>query len=1218
MRRFVNLLVVLSVILSFGIQPAAAAAQTAPAAPSATDTPATVNDIPVSLVPSGVAMYAFAAPKLFWWSGVTICPPAVSQTPLLTYTETISRIATYGSTVRTLFSQMQNCNVGTINSDNITADSDYIYFLNNNGLYELSVNANPGDAPQLVNALVTAPGSVAVASDRIYYISNNNGSNTRVGYVWKNNHQYVDLNSFAAYASDLKTDGQYVYYNISGALWRIDPNTDIPVQIASGVTGYYPEGSRFICAGSPFPICITINNVYIGEGRSVYRYSNINGTTSAALYTSIDTTASVVSITTDGTNLYFLEQRTVACGIFNCFFAVLMRTTQSGASQAALYTSSTLLGPISHNLNTDGTYLFWQESGGILRLANNASALPVYQMAVTGMEVTQAIQNLSNSVVLIKNKRTFVRVYVKATGSSVAGVTATLEATSMAGESPLVPVNSVGTTITVRVNPDRNDINQSFLFELPQSWTQQNSLTLRATLNPYKVPLENTYADNVLSQTFTFNNSPSLSIDFFRLNYTLNGKNYSPRIVDDILKTYSWILRAYPLGGAVGDYFKPHLWDVAGGAQLGALVNTTDPRCAQIYSNPGDDISLCASYIANGWLWYYRNNPQYGLSTTDFYYGMISDGAGFFPRGQAMYSQTSVGPAGTPGQFFNLGQGWDTDGTYADWYAGHEIGHSLGRAHPNAGSDDPSTPNVYENCGHSRSDPGFPYGNLTTSAAPIGPANGSTEGFDVGDPGFGINPAVLPSSIWNDVMSYCSNQWISDYTYTAMFNYMTAHPSTALTPASPALTGDFLIVSGAINPNSSTGSFALVRRVTSVTGLPGVTQTTYSLRQYSAANSLLANQNIQTTPFEEGIPGALNFNHVMAVAAGARRLDLVRNSDSKVLATVAISAHAPVVSNVVLVGAPNPVTGVVTLSWNATDADNDPLTYDVSYSRDNGVTFQPVALGLSAKTAQIDTASLGGSGTAKLRVTASDGVNTGSADSPAFTMAPKPPTPYILTPANNIHVQYGQLVDFQGLALDAQDNTVGSQGLVWKNGSTVLGIGGEYMSATLPVGVNVITLQATDSIGQTASVNVTVNVDDNLTLPGPNLSAGPLQVGWQVSAGSVQAMTANISINNLGSGDMSWTATKNTAPWLALSATSGTVTAGGDPSVLTLTANPGGLTPGKTYTALVTITQPVSATNPTLQTIVIPVSLAVGPVEVLPADPVANGWKREFFPAIRR
>ena len=79
----------------------------------------------------------------------------------------------------------------------------------------------------------------------------------------------------------------------------------------------------------------------------------------------------------------------------------------------------------------------------------------------------------------------------------------------------------------MRPNPNRNDINQSFLFELPWSWTQQDSLNLRFTLNPYKVPLEPNYGDNQSSLTLPFVNSPTLSVEFFRLNYTMR-RNYYP------------------------------------------------------------------------------------------------------------------------------------------------------------------------------------------------------------------------------------------------------------------------------------------------------------------------------------------------------------------------------------------------------------------------------------------------------------------------------------------------------------------------------------------------------------------------------------------------------------------------------------------------------------------------------------------------------------------
>ena len=56
-------------------------------------------------------------------------------------------------------------------------------------------------------------------------------------------------------------------------------------------------------------------------------------------------------------------------------------------------------------------------------------------------------------------------------------------------------------------------------------------------------------------------------------------------------------------------------------------------------------------------------------------------------------------------------------------------------------------------------------------------------------------------------------------------------------------------------------------------------------------------------------------------------------------ATQAGSANPPALSNVALQGAPSPVSGVVTLGWTASDADGDPLTFDIFYSRDNGTTF---------------------------------------------------------------------------------------------------------------------------------------------------------------------------------------------------------------------------------------------------------------------------------------
>ena len=1188
MRHVITLALALT-LLGSAVAPAAAqpAIQPAPAQPAATSPAATIQDMPTGLVYGGVSGYTLVAPKLFWYNAIAQCSPGLvanaqpnAQTSALE-TQYISRIATYGGPTRNLYAKPENCSQGKINA-NIAADANYIYWLGSNGtatgLIRLSTSANPGDTPELVNALVSQYGEIADGGDKTFYYGRDYNANTsEIGYVLKSNNQRVALTSFSGSAYNLSTDGSYVYYIVDGVLFRLNPGVDTGVALRGGVSGYYAEGRLGFCT---LRACFFSNNVYIGSGPSVSVYNNLTDSLGAAIYTSSDASASVFSLTTTGVfgSLFLFEHRRVDCGDFFCSNRdVLLRTGRGGGTVDPLYNTDppTTFSGIQH-LTTDGTYLFWQDIGTIQKLAAKAAALPNINMRVfapsgigNGMEITQGIQSLNNSVGLIRNRRTFVRVYAKSDGANVAGVTAQLSGSTGVQTylGALSPVNPAGTSLSVRGTPSRNDINQSFLFELPWSWTNNPTLRLTANINPYKAQLEPNYSDNsVSSGTLAFKPSPTLSAEFYRLNYTVGGTTYRPRIDKDVLQTYSWIMRAYPIGGAIGTNFKPRLWDVNGSTQLGNWVTQTSGDCA----GKG---SLCASYYTNGWLKYYRDHG-WVPNTSDFYYGMISDGAGF-PRGQAIYGQTSVGPAGS-GTW-----GWDTDGSYADWYAGHEIGHSLGRGHPSQGNS----------CGHSASDPSYPY-----TGANIGASDGSLEGFDGGDAGFGIAKAVYPGTVWHDVMSYCNNQWISDYTYNGMYNYMISHPSTASTAASTrsahvAVSGDFLSVAGSINEAATAASFSYVRRLTDVASQPPLVAGGYALKLLGAANNELASYSF--TPTQDTESTTLGFSQVVNFVAGTRTVQVVKGA--AVLATLAVSANPPVISGVALQGAASPVSGVVTLGWTASDPDGGALTFDIFYSRDSGATFQPVTMGATGTSAQIDTAQLGGSGTAILRVVASDGVNTAEANSAPFVMAPKPPEPYVLTPADNTHVHYGQLVNFSGMAFDPQDGTVAESGLVWKDaGGNTLGSGALISLDSLPVGSNKITLMATNSTGQSATKDITVIVDDDLNLPGPTLTAGPGQVSWQVDGGATTAQTADISIGNSGSGALGWTATSD-QPWLTLSAASGTVAADGDPSTLTITANPTGLTANKPYSAKITLTKPEGSDGPA-QTIVIPINLNIGDV----------------------
>jgi hypothetical protein len=244
---------------------------------------------------------------------------------------------------------------------------------------------------------------------------------------------------------------------------------------------------------------------------------------------------------------------------------------------------------------------------------------------------------------------------------------------------------------------------------------------------------------------------------------------------------------------------------------------------------------------------------------------------------------------------------------------------------------------------------------------------------------------------------------------------------------------------------------------------------------------------------------------------------------------------------------------------------------------------------LQSYSVQVDTMPLSGSGSAILRIVASDGVNTGYSDTAPFTMADKPPQPRILLPADGTQVHYGQLVNFSGEALDPQDGSVSDADLVWGNQYGELGTGALLSLDDLPVGVNYITLTATNSAMLSASTSITVVVDDDLDLPGPTLSVAPTQVGWHVALGTTEVQTVTVGIYNAGSGSLSWTASED-ADWLATSAITGTV-----PYTLTLTADPTGLEDGTVLTMTLWITSPESTDHIT-EIVAIPVNLTVGDV----------------------
>jgi YVTN family beta-propeller protein len=818
---------------------------------------------------------------------------------------------------------------------------------------------------------------------------------------------------------------------------------------------------------------------------------------------------------------------------------------------------------------------------------------------VTGIEVTQGVQDLANSVMLVAGRRTFARVHVKTDAPTTPTATATLfgvrmdcTGTTCEGEvvGSLMPANSPSPWIFVKSSPQRRRQNESFLFELPWSWTVGDPIRLLVVPHSDPWPPSGVCQADAPGLTIGFEAAATLRLQFIRLAYAIDGTNVQATVAEQN-QSESWIRRTYPLTNLVSG---PD-WQMFFGG-LGSRVDRSAEECQDM---DADDRSLCAQrYIT----------PKLALANVLSGVPGGADGAyGLLPQ---YTGGACVAPASGPMPCFTRGA-CCTDGVGAGPsddpdYAAHEIGHLLGRHHPVQGAPI---------CGHDAVDAAYPYVFSMIHPIPYDHATGFA-GFDSGDAALAI--ARTPLNTYNgpyDVMGYCAPLWISDYTYRSLYAAVRGLDPAAATslarpgadarakaarriaPSTAAVPGDWLAVFGSIVPGLPVPVSLDVRRVDRVARVPPRTPGTYSIRLIDAAGATLADHAFtpetlgDATPVGEASP-ALSFGLVVPFAPGTAEVRIVDVAGGgTVLAAKAVSASPPVVAGVTA-GAPDPATGVLTLAWTATDPDGDALAFDVFFTRDGAASLQPVALGVTTTTVEVDTTTLGG-GTVQLRVMATDGVLSGFADSAPLSLAAKAPRPRILTPGEGATVNSGQLVNLEGQATDAQDGVIPDEGLAWSVPGRALGTGSRLSVTDLAPGLHAITLTATNSLGLagTASVRIVVRRE---TAARPALTVGPRRIGWHVAAGETQLQTDQLDIDVAGAVSLEFTA-ESSAPWLTVSASGVT-----SPATLTLTADPTGLAGGATLEGGVTVT----AAGIPGESITVPVTLSVGNTFVVGnADP---------------
>ena len=253
----------------------------------------------------------------------------------------------------------------------------------------------------------------------------------------------------------------------------------------------------------------------------------------------------------------------------------------------------------------------------------------------------------------------------------------------------------------------------------------------------------------------------------------------------------------------------------------------------------------------------------------------------------------------------------------------------------------------------------------TAIAAPDGSATfacllGSTLGLQrapaiIGDPGLAPNfDSIIPADT-ADFMTCepsVSPTWINANNAIRLFDAFRTR-NTATTPAT-LITGTIVAdgSSATIDPPLSTQT-----AIRLVEGGP------ICLRQFAKGAVSGSDQCAElTSEFAFAIP---------TIPADTDRIAIF-NGDRE-LASLTRSPNAPAIQ---IANKPSSAPDRnLKLTWTATDADNDPLTQDIWWSRNNGESWLPLTLNLNAAETTIDTARLAPAESVLLRIRVSDGFN---------------------------------------------------------------------------------------------------------------------------------------------------------------------------------------------------------------------------------------------------
>jgi hypothetical protein len=335
-------------------------------------------------------------------------------------------------------------------------------------------------------------------------------------------------------------------------------------------------------------------------------------------------------------------------------------------------------------------------------------------------------------------------------------------------------------------------------------------------------------------------------------------------------------------------------------------------------------------------------------------------------------------------------------------------------------------------------------------------------------------------------MTYCAPTWVSNYTYINILNFLTKNKISTVNNFNAIFSKsgtyqDRILISGIINTTDDNASISYFYKFSDLDESICQSDGIYNIELRDIQGTLLINHSFDLSYGTYGFDVTGYFTEVIPYPPATKTLVLKHNSTE--LASITVSDHAPNVT-VISPNGGETLSGVANLTWLASDLDGDELHYIIDHSHDNGSTWHTLAIDFNETKFPLNTDYIQGSTEGLIRITASDGVNTGSdVSNIVFTVLEKAPEVVIVAPLNGTMITEGTHISFTGAGYDLEDGMLNDSNLTWisdQNG--ILGTGEDLWTRNLTRGVHTITLMGEDSDGNRATDQITISVLDSATI----------------------------------------------------------------------------------------------------------------------------------------